>query len=168
MKRFTTIPSGHKFVNAALTSKETLVRATTQCYGTHWSTRALRAICGAEKSFNSAGSFVELRTKVTNYAENRLHRKKVIDDNSPLAMISERSKPKHKSSSEKISPSKLSNTNKTCLCSGMRGHTRDQFYKRDQVEYTYCNMKGHLVQTCKKKTRESQAESLALRFRSAN
>ena len=65
-----------------------------------------------QERFNPAGSFVELRTRLSNYDESRLHREKVDDDNSHVAMISKRGKPRHKSSSKNINPSKLCNAKK--------------------------------------------------------
>ena len=50
----------------------------------------------------------------------------------------------------------------------MRGHTKEQCYKRDQAQCTFCKKKGHLVQACKIKARESQAESLASSLKTAN
>ena len=50
----------------------------------------------------------------------------------------------------------------------MRGHTKEQCCKRDQAQCTFCKRKGHLVQACKNKAREFQAESLASSLKSAN
>ena len=47
-----------------------------------------------QESFNPAGSFVELRTRHTNYEESGQHRKKVDDDGSHVALISKKTKPK--------------------------------------------------------------------------
>ena len=121
-----------------------------------------------QESFNPAGSFVELRTRLTNYEENRLHREKVDDDNSHVSIICKHGKPKHKSSSKNNRPSKLSNTSITCNCCDMRGHSKEQCFKRDQAQCTFCKKKSHLVQACKIKARESQAESLASRLKTAN
>ena len=55
-----------------------------------------------QESFNPACSFVELRTRLTNYEESRLHRERVDDDNSHVSMISKHVKPENKSSSKKI------------------------------------------------------------------
>ena len=121
-----------------------------------------------QESFNPAGSFVELRTRLTNYQESRLHRERGDDDNSYVSMISRHGKPKHKSSSKNNRPSKLSNTSITCDCCGMRGHTKKQCSKRDQAQCTFCKRKGHIVRACKNKARESQVESLALSLKSAN
>ena len=99
-----------------------------------------------QESFNPAGSLVELRKRLTNYQESRLHRERVDDDNSHVSMISKHGKPKHKASSKNNRPSKLSNTSTTCDCCGMRGHTKEQCYKRDQGQCTFCKKKGHLVQ----------------------
>ena len=52
------------------------------------------------ESFNPAGSFVELRTKLMNYKENRIHWELVDDVDSHVAMTSKKAKRKHKSSSE--------------------------------------------------------------------
>ena len=49
-------------------------------------------------SFNPAGSFVELRTQLTNYEENRLHRESVVDVDSHVAKTSKKARPKHRSS----------------------------------------------------------------------
>ena len=65
-------------------------------------------------------------------------------------------------------PSKLSNTSSTCDCCGMRGHTKEQCYKRDQAQCTFCKRKGHLVQALKIKAREYQAKSLASSLKSTN
>ena len=54
-----------------------------------------------QESFNPAGTFVELRTRLTNYKESRLHTERVDDDKSHVSMISKHGKPKHKSSSKK-------------------------------------------------------------------
>ena len=102
-----------------------------------------------QESFNPAGSFVELRTRLTNYEEKHLRRERVDDDNSHVSMISKHDKPKHKSSSKINRPFKLSNTSITCDCCGMRGHTKKQCYKGDQAQCTFCKRKGHLVQACR-------------------
>ena len=71
-----------------------------------------------------------------------------------------------KSSSKYNKPSKLSNSGNTCDCCGVRPHTKDECYKREQAKCTFCKKEGHLVQACEKKARESQAESLASNLKS--
>ena len=66
-----------------------------------------------QRSFNPAASFVELKKRLTNYEESRLHRERVDDDNSHVSMISKHGRPKQKSSSKNNRPSKLSNTSIT-------------------------------------------------------
>ena len=48
-----------------------------------------------QESFNPAGSFVELRTILTNYEESRIHRERVDVDDSHVTMTSKRTNPKN-------------------------------------------------------------------------
>ena len=114
-----------------------------------------------QETFNTTGMIVQLSTRLSNYEGNRSHREKIDGDNSHVSITTKRGKPKHKSSSENINPSKLIDTHNICLCCGMRGHTRNQCHTRDRAECFYCKMKSHLVHANRNKTRESQDESLA-------
>ena len=53
-----------------------------------------------QESFNPAGSFVELRTRLMNYKENRILCEFVHDVDSHVAITSKKAKPEHKSSSK--------------------------------------------------------------------
>ena len=108
-----------------------------------------------QESFNPAGSFVELRTRLTNYEESRQHREKVDHDGSHVAMISKKIKSKPKSSGKYTSLPK-SNSGQTCYCCGMKGHLKTDCYHKDKAECTYCKLKGHFEKACIKKTKESK------------
>ena len=103
-----------------------------------------------QESFNPAGSFVELRTRLTNYEESRLHRESVEDMDSHVAMTSKKARPKHKSSKYNAAP-KSSSGKLTCYCCGMKGHMKAECYKREKAECTFCKQKGHLEKACNKK-----------------
>ena len=77
-----------------------------------------------QERFNPAGSFVELRTKLMSYEENRIHREFVDDVDSHVAMTSKKAKPKHKSSSKYNAPPKSNSGQLTCYCFGMKGHIK--------------------------------------------
>ena len=85
-----------------------------------------------QESFNPAGSFVELRTRMMNYEESRIHREFVDDEDSHVAMTSKKPKSKHKSSSKYNSPPKSSLGQLTCYCCGMKGHMKCECYKRER------------------------------------
>ena len=105
-----------------------------------------------QESFIHAGSFGELRTRITNFEESRQHREKVDDDGgSHVAMISKKIKSKPKSSSKYTSLPKP-NSGQTCYCCVMKGHLKTDCYHKDNVEYTYCKMKSHFEKACIKKT----------------
>ena len=99
-----------------------------------------------QENLSPAGSFVELRTRLTNYKESRQHREKVDDDGSHVAMISKKIKSKRKSSGKYTSLLK-SNSGQTC----MKRQLKTDYYDKDKAECTYCKMKGHLEKTCIKK-----------------
>ena len=119
-----------------------------------------------QESFNSAGSFVELRTRLMNYEENCIHREIVDDVVSHVAMTSKKAKPEHKSSSKYKAPPKSSSGQLTCYCCGMKGHMRSECYKRKKAECTFCKQKGHLVQACMKKAPSTKPVSLASSLKS--
>ena len=102
------------------------------------------------ESFNPAGSFVEHRTRLTNYEESRLHRESVEDVDSHVAMTSKKARPKHKSSKYNAAP-KSSSGKITCYCCGMKGHMKAECYKRETAECTVCEQKRHLEKACNKK-----------------
>ena len=81
-----------------------------------------------QDSFNPAGSFVELRTRLMNYEENRIHRVFLGDVDSHVAIPFKKAKPKHKSSSEYNGPPKSSSGQLTCYCCGMKGHMKSECY----------------------------------------
>ena len=67
-----------------------------------------------QESFNPAGSFVELRTRLMNYEESRRHRERVDDDDSHVAMSSKRANQKVKSSSKYNAAPKPSKGSEIC------------------------------------------------------
>ena len=99
-----------------------------------------------QESFNPAGSFVELRTKLMKYEESRIHVE------SHVAMTSKKTKSKHKSSSKYYAPPKSNSGQLTCYCCGMKSHMKFECYKRENTDCTFCKQKGHLVQACLKKS----------------
>ena len=119
-----------------------------------------------QESFNPAGSFVELRTRLMNYEESRIHREIVDEVDSHVAMTSKKAKPKHKSSSKYNAPPKSSSGQLTCYCCGMKGHMKSECYKREKAECTFCKQKGHLVQPCMKKAPSTKPGSLASSLKS--
>ena len=106
-----------------------------------------------QKRFDPAGSFVELRTRLTNYEESRQQREKVVDDGSHVAMISKKTKPNPKSSGKHNSVQK-SISGQSCYCYGMKGQLTTDCHHKDKIECTYCMMKDHFEKACIKKTEE--------------
>ena len=119
-----------------------------------------------QESFNPAGSFVELRTRLTNYEESHIHREIVDVVDSHVAMTSKKAKPKHKSSSKYNASPKSSSGKLTCYCCGMKGHMKSECYKREKAECTFCQRKGHLVQVCMKKAPGTKPGSLSSSLKS--
>ena len=119
-----------------------------------------------QESFNPAGSFVKLRTKLMNYEESRIHRAFVDDVDSHVAMTSQKTKSKHKSSSKYNAPPKSSSGQLTCYCCGMKGHMKSECYKREKAECTSCKQRGHQVQACMKKVPGTEPGSLASSLKS--
>ena len=87
-----------------------------------------------QESFKVAGSFGELRRRLMNYEESRVHWESVDDVDSHVAMRSRKTKPKHKSSSNYNAPPKLSSRQLTCYCCDMKGHMKSECYKREKAE----------------------------------
>ena len=108
-----------------------------------------------QESFNPAGSFVELRTRLTNYEESRQHREKLDDDDSHVAMASKRHRRKPKSLGKYNAAPKLS-TGQTCYCCGIKGHVKADCFHKDKAECNYCKMKGHFEKACMKKAESSK------------
>ena len=81
-----------------------------------------------QESFNPAGSFVELRTRLMNYEESRIHREYV---DSYVAMTSKKANPKHESSSKYNAPPKSSSGQLTCYRCGINGQMKSECYKRE-------------------------------------
>ena len=105
-----------------------------------------------QESFNPAGSFVELRTRLMNFEESRIQREFVDDLVSHVARTSKKAKSKHKSSCKYNSAPRSSSGHLTRYCCGMKDHMKSGCYKRRKVECTFCKQKSHLVQACFKKT----------------
>ena len=106
------------------------------------------------ESFNPAGRFVELRTRLTNHEESRQHKEKLDDDDSHLAMASKRHRRKPKSSGKYNAAPKLS-TGQTCYCCGNKGHVKAECFHKDKAECNYCKMKGHFEKACMKNAENS-------------
>ena len=103
-----------------------------------------------QESLRSAGSFLELPTRLLNYEEIRLHREYVDDVDSHVAMTSRKTKPKHKSSSKNNAPPESSSGELTCYCCDMKGHMKSECCKRERAGCTFCKQNSHLVHTCMK------------------
>ena len=84
-----------------------------------------------QESFNPACSFVEIRTRLMNYDESRIHRVFVDDVNSHVAMTYKKTKSKHKSSSKYNAPPKSGQL--TSYCCGTKSHMKSQCYKRKKL-----------------------------------
>ena len=84
-----------------------------------------------QESFNPASSFVELRTRLMNYEENRIHREYVDNVDSHVTMTSKKAKLKYKSSSKYNAPPKSISGQLTSHCCGMKGHMKSECYKRE-------------------------------------
>ena len=99
-----------------------------------------------QKSFNPAGSFVELRTKLMNYKESRSYRGYLDDVDSHVAITSEKTTPKQKPSSNYEAAPKSSSGQLGCQCCGLKGFIKAECYERERVECTFRQKKGHLAQ----------------------
>ena len=112
-------------------------------------------------SFNPAGSFVEIWTRLMNYEKSRLNREYVDDVDSHVAITSKKAKLKHKSSSKYNTPSNPNRGQLTCYCCGMKSHMKPECYKEERAQCTFCQQKSHLVQTCMRKAAGTEPISLA-------
>ena len=101
-----------------------------------------------------------------NYEESRIHREFVDEVDLHVAMMSKKTKQKHKSSSKHNAPPKSSSGHLTCYCCGMKAHMKSECYKREKAECTFCKQKGHLVQACMKKAPGTKRGSLAWSLKS--
>ena len=119
-----------------------------------------------QENFNPAGSFVERRTRLTNYEESRIHGDYVDDVGSHVAMTSMKAKLTDKYSSKNNAPPKSISGQLTCNCCGMKGHMKSECYKRERAECTFCKQKGHLVQGCIKKATRTRPGSLTSSLKS--
>ena len=93
-----------------------------------------------QERFNPAGSFVELRTRLTNYGESRLHRESVDDVDSHVAMTSKKAKPKHKSI--KYNASRSSSGQLTRYCCGMKGHMKKECLRAKKLNVLFVSKKA--------------------------
>ena len=114
-----------------------------------------------QESFNHAGNFVELRSRLMNYEESRPHREYVDDVDSDVAMTSTKAKSKHKSSVNNNAPPKSSSGQLTCYCCFMKAHMKSECYIREKVECTFCQQKCRIVKTCIEKAPGTEPGSLA-------
>ena len=89
------------------------------------------------ESFNLSGSFVEIRTRLMNYEENRFHWEYEDDVDSHVTMTSKTSKTQHKSTGKNNALSKSSTGQLTCYCCGTKGHKKAECYKRETAECTF-------------------------------
>ena len=96
----------------------------------------------AHESLNPAGSFVEVRTRTTNYGVSCLHRESVDDVDSHVAMTSKKARPTHKPSKYNAAP-ESSSRQLTCYCCGMKGHMKAECYKRE-AECTFLSKTANL------------------------
>ena len=119
-----------------------------------------------QESFNLAGSFVELRTKLMNYEESRQDGEYVDNVDSHVPMTSKKAKSKYKSSSKYNAPPKSSSGQLTCYCCGMKSHKKPECYKREKAVCTFCKQKSHPVHACMKKAPSTKPGSCALSLKS--
>ena len=89
-------------------------------------------------SFNLAGSFTELRTRLLNYGESRKHAEAVGGADSHVAIASRKTRPKHISSSMYNASPMSSSGQVKLFCCGMKGHIKTECYEKDKVGCSYC------------------------------
>ena len=119
-----------------------------------------------QESFNPSGSFVELRTKLTNYEESRIHRENLDDADAHVAMASKKFRTKHKFSGKYTTPPKSNSAQETCYCCGKICHLQADCYIKDKAECTYCKKKGHLEKVCIQKAKATSPGCLASSLKS--
>ena len=103
-----------------------------------------------QESFNPATTFVELRTRLTNYEESRAQRHEG-EEAQHIAMTAKRFRPKTQKTSHtgKGAESKQKASLGPCFCCGLEGHLARDCKKKEVTECYKCKKKGHIAKYCK-------------------
>ena len=115
-----------------------------------------------QESFNPAESFVELRTRLTNYEESRRHRDDLVEVDQHVAMSSKNSSHSLSMNSSIKSHAKRgakqplkSDRQRLCFVCNKPGHMAKDCYKKETAFCSNCKTKGHLAAACNNQPKSS-------------